>query len=153
MRWMPVMATLACAAPACADECDARAAMVARATGATIDHRSLNGDNVYLRHPITHDLSVECNSQSLYVVNLVSLSVRTSHPPAAFFELAGAAAKAALNLRSSTVEEAAIQCRDAALEAPDEHSEIALKQVLVECRASNRDGGETRVDILRNEDG
>jgi hypothetical protein len=126
--------------------CKSAISRIVELTGATFDHVSPSGENVFLRHPVAETLRINC-TPGLSVAG--SIDWDGAYPPAPYFSLVGAVGAVLTGARPVEVERAARRCQRAALLAAGELADVTTPRMRLNCQAFSRDGGGTAITLSR----
>jgi hypothetical protein len=137
-----LLALFAAATPAMADECDARAADLVRATGATVDRKSTM--KIFLKLGGFREFAVECTPALG-----VDVGVTTGLPPDAFFDFVAQAAHIVTGLPAAAVKVGAILCHKSALRSGDDMSDLDFQGAQFACQSFTRNGGATSITVFK----
>ena len=111
-----------------ADECDARAAELVRATGATFDRKS--SVKIFLKLGGFEEFAVECTPALR-----VDVGVTTGLPPDAFFGFVAEPAHIVTGLPAAAVKAGAILCHKRALRSADDMSDLDFQGTQFACQS------------------
>jgi hypothetical protein len=127
-------------------ECKGITARLIEATGASFDHYSPSGDNVFLKHP---DILLSCTSHRLTGISLAWNA--SGFPPNTWFALLAKAGNAVTDVDLKKLESVSRQCHRSALKDKTELADIDIPNAKIECQAFTRDGGGVVIGIWMND--
>jgi hypothetical protein len=128
-------------------ECDALAAEIMSKTGAEYVRTSEMMHNVFMKHPSTSDLMLECGIGEMMAA---SASWESAFPPSSFFETLADAGSVVAKAEQNAILGAVHKCHRDALKSDGEMGEVNIRGAHVECQAFTRDGGATTISVWRN---
>ena len=129
-------------------ECKEITARLIELTNAQFERVSPSGNNVFFKHPLVSEMSLDCSSHSL---TGVFLGWEGAFPPNDWFAVAAKAGKAATGVEIKKLHSAIRTCHRAALKNKSELSELEIPNARIECQAFTRDGGGVSMSIWIND--
>ena len=125
--------------------CKNALATIMRTTSASLDHPSPSGDNMFLKHQVTHEFVLSCASYQQSVS--ASISYHGAFPPSSYFDLVADVSAAITGDSAQTLRPIVIRCQVDALKSDDLTADEVSEHGEVECTSLTIDGGGTLIDV------